>query len=175
MTTNAYQLAKTLHRLSRQLRRRQYNKNTAPHHDHSHLLLLIAETPGIIQRDLAIKLDIRPSSMTETLVKLENSGLIIREHDKKDQRVMHIFLTEAGKNSTKESHEQNLALNNSLFDCLSTEEIQQMLTIGQKLSDHLASVQGICNKAHCQHKHRHNCGHHRCQMTESANNNNMGQ
>ncbi len=63
------------------------------------LLFLISKNDGIIQRDLAEMMDIRPSSLTEMLSNLEEHSFIIRKSDEKDRRVMHVYLTDAGRNA----------------------------------------------------------------------------
>jgi len=102
--------------------------------------LLIAENDGVIQRDLAEEMDMRPSSMSEMLAKMEELGFLLRKQDDKDQRVMHIFLTERGKNAVEESQSATKNIADTLFKGLSGEEIQQMLFLTEKLCAHLETM-----------------------------------
>jgi DNA-binding MarR family transcriptional regulator len=123
-------------RLSRQIRRASHQairEKGGLFHRQAYLLHLVAENGGANQRDLAEQMDVRPSSMTEMLMKLEQTGFIARNPDLQDQRAMRICLTDMGKREV----EQLIAINDdfadSLFNTLSEEEKMQMLTIIEKL------------------------------------------
>ena len=61
-------------------------------------ILVILNSHGrLSQRQLAQKIGITPPSMTVTLRKLEELGFIHKEPDEKDQRIIRIRLSEAGK------------------------------------------------------------------------------
>lgn len=61
-------------------------------------ILFILNSHGrLSQRQLAEKIGITPPSMSVTLRKLEELGLIHKEPDEKDQRIIRICLSEAGK------------------------------------------------------------------------------
>ena len=152
-----------LHRLGRQLHRNAHRlgHKEGHYHEQSRLLLLIAKNDGVIQRDLAIEMDVRPSSMTEMLVKTEQLGLIRREQDGKDQRVMHIFLTEKGKAFAEESKTTNAQLTEKLFEGLNAEEIDEMLRLTEKLAAHLDAMDSSACEDGPIHRHHHGfSGHH---------------
>lgn len=61
-------------------------------------ILFILNSHGrLSQRQLAQKIGITPPSMSVTLRKLEELGFIHKEPDEKDQRIIRIRLSEAGK------------------------------------------------------------------------------
>ncbi len=136
------QLYTALHRLGRQLHRCAHHvvHMDGFYREQSRLLLLIAENDGIIQRDLAEEMDVRASSMTEMLGKMEQLSLIYRKQDEKDQRVMHIFLTEEGKAAAEESKSANAKLTDVLFRGLTGEEIEEMLRLTEKLTTYLDAM-----------------------------------
>lgn len=156
MTTNTNQLYTTLHRLARQMHRFSHNMEHGGHYrEQSRLLRLIAENDGIIQRDLAVEMDVRPSSMTEMLIKMEQIGYINRRQDEKDQRIMHIFLTEEGKNTAEESKNTTDRFTETMFKSLSEEEISQFLALALKLCDNLDAD---ANDKNMQEHHGHHHG-----------------
>ena len=162
---NAVKLYTALHRLGRQLHRSAHRLGhmEGQYREQSHLLLLIAENDGVIQRDLAVEMDVRPSSMTEMLAKMEQLGLIRREQDEKDQRVMHIFLTEQGKIAAEESKKSNAQLTERLFDGLSAEEMEEMLHLTEKLTAHLNAMDSSALDEEPAHRHHRGFGeHHGC-------------
>lgn len=158
-----------LHRLGRQLHRSSHHlgHRAGYYREQSRLLLLIAENDGIIQRDLAEKMDVRPSSMTEMLSKMEHLGLVHRKQDEKDQRVMHIFLTEQGRAIAEESKKANAKLTDTLFQALTEEEIDGMLRLTEKLTAHLDTLDPAALEQEPPHGYQHGfdgrsgcCGHH---------------
>jgi DNA-binding MarR family transcriptional regulator len=107
------------------------------YHGQTTLLRLAAQKEGAIQRDLAAAMDVRPSSMTEMLTRLERNGMIARRADPSDQRVTRVFITEEGR---KLAEQMNAAADmDDIFDILSKEEKTQLLTILEKLCASLES------------------------------------
>lgn len=141
---NANELYHALHRLNRQMHRvshRECHGRGGLYHGQANLLLLIGQNDGASQRDLAELLDVRPSSMTEMLARLEQDGLIEKKQDDKDQRVMHIYLTEKGRKEAETMNAGKDAFAESLFQALTDEEQEQMLALVGKLSVSLGSAE----------------------------------
>ena len=162
-SNKAGRLYTALHRLGRQLHRSAHWLGHIEGHyrEQSRLLLLIAESDGVIQRDLAEEMDVRPSSMTEMLARMEQLGLICRKQDEKDQRVMHIFLTEQGKTAADESKKANERLTEKLFEGLTEEEVDDMLRLTEKLTASLDAMDAAYAQEETPHgHHRGFCGHH---------------
>lgn len=143
---NVIQLYNTLNRLSRQMHRfshRAEHKRSL-FFGQSKLLQLIAKNEGIIQRDLAEQMDMRPSSMTEALGRLEQLNLILRKRDEEDQRSMHIYLTNKGKeiveDAVRSEEEFMKKFTDIVFKEISEEEIEKMLAITSKLCKSLDTL-----------------------------------
>jgi DNA-binding MarR family transcriptional regulator len=126
------------------------------HRGQVYLLKTINQNDGLVQRDLAEILDIRPSSITEFLVKMEQDGLVLRKQDDKDQRLMHIHLTEQGRKAIESTDGTESGAYNSLFSCLTTEESSAMVAICNKLCDNLdGENKGEEDMRHHDHKFHH--------------------
>lgn len=125
-------------RLSRGLRRRPPFVPVMPRASHRamRLLQLVSQHDAIASRELAELMDIRPSSLTEMLARLEADGLVSKEKDPQDLRVWRISLTEDGKNLLKEASEPWKA-QDDFSDILSEEETATFLELCKKLSDGL--------------------------------------
>ncbi|QDR81218.1 MarR family winged helix-turn-helix transcriptional regulator [Sporomusa termitida] len=160
------ELYNALKRLNRQIYR--YAHQAMPpkaglHRGQIHLLFLISRNDGVIQRDLADSMDIRPSSLTEMLIKLEQEAFVVRKQDEKDQRIMHIHLTAKGKAAVKGFTEANAKLTAAIFNCLMAEEIEKMLELVQKISENLETLDnpdsgtgnGRGRQPHGHHPHHH--------------------
>lgn len=66
------------------------------------ILFVLSCNGKLSQRELAEKIGITPPSMTVALRKMESRGLIAREPDENDQRIIRIMLTEKGKDCVKD-------------------------------------------------------------------------
>ncbi|MBU5591651.1 MarR family transcriptional regulator [Clostridium sp. MSJ-4] len=168
--TNLNELYGALHRLNRQMHRTSHRENHGKgglYHGQANLLLLILQNNGASQRDLAEQLDVRPSSMTEMLRKLEQSGLIVRKQDNKDQRVMRIYLTGEGEKVAQKMSESKDAFVESLFQGLTEDEQKQLFILTEKLCASLEVAENSYRKEGYQEQgaghyeyHRHD-GHNK--------------
>lgn len=61
------------------------------------IIFLLAKNEGISQRQLADLAQIKPSSLTQLLERLEKDQLIDRRRDKDDRRIIRVWLTAKGK------------------------------------------------------------------------------
>lgn len=59
-------------------------------HGYGRLMEAIARYEGTSARELTELLDVRPSSLSEMLSRLESQGDILRRRDEKDARISHI-------------------------------------------------------------------------------------
>lgn len=62
------------------------------------LLVSLCKKDGLVQRELADKLDIKPSTLNVMIHRLEKNGFLIKKQDSKDQRKSRIYISEYGKN-----------------------------------------------------------------------------
>jgi len=97
------------------------------------LLYMLSKNDGVLIKDIVEALDIRPSSASELVAKLEKKGLIRVEGDEADKRVRKVFLTAEGKELTDQMDHRY----NDLFDGLSEDEQAQLLTLLQKMNSSL--------------------------------------
>lgn len=76
------------------------------------VLMNIYRHPGMSQHDVARKLLVTRSSITMLLPQLEKQGLIRREGDERDKRIIRLHLTPAGEKKLMEA----LAIYTALID-----------------------------------------------------------
>ncbi|TKT79178.1 MarR family transcriptional regulator [Aquamicrobium sp. LC103] len=67
------------------------------------VLMNLYRHPGMSQHDLARRLLVGRSNITMLLPQLESQGLLRREGDARDKRVMRLFLTEDGETKLMEA------------------------------------------------------------------------
>lgn len=105
------------------------------------VMRMIAQRGRMSQKELQDLLDIKSSSISEMISKLETKGLVRREKDGADKRKMVLVLTEAGSEAVSEA--PGLARRES-YDALSAEEQE---TLRQLLIKLLGSWQNTENSS----------------------------
>lgn len=103
-------------------------------HGRVRLMNMLKENGKLSQREIAEKLDIRPQSLSELLVKMESDGLISRRQDKDDKRVIVVALTEKGEEQLVVLRQANREHAEKLFSPLTEEEKDALIAILKKLT-----------------------------------------
>lgn len=106
---------------------------------HSRLLTILLENPGISQRALSDLLHIRPQSLGEQLTKLENSGLITRQTNPHDRRIFNLYLTVEGIAAAKEVDLQAAQTRQKITADLTPEDMTALLALLEKLNASIRS------------------------------------
>ena len=127
------------------------------------ILHILSKSERMTQRELTEQLGIQPGSASEIIKKLEIAGLITRQSNSEDRRTVDISLTEAGKAQAEVSSAHHA--NHDLFESLTDDEKQQLLTLLEKLSQdwhHRFRDEGRHGHKHHikgEHGHEHKHGH----------------
>jgi len=127
-------------KLMRSMRRRPPKPGEGFHPGMDRPLLVLAENDNVSSRELAELLDIRPSSLTELLSRLESEGLVCRAPDENDRRVSRVSLTDKGREQAdkmKAEHEQRRA---RTCACFTDEEAEQFCALCERLGEHLQAI-----------------------------------
>lgn len=98
------------------------------------VLRVLAENDGLAQSELAEELDIRPSSLGELVMKLEENGLVERRRNEDNKRVINVFLTEKGRMAEQESVNPRRQAADSWCAGLNDAEKEQLSELLQKLN-----------------------------------------
>lgn len=165
------QLVENLFRLTRALCRHP-RKDGRRSHGSGKLLSILGENDNVTSRELAELLDVRPSSLTEILTRLDGEGLVTRSVDENDKRVTRVSLTDAGKAMLNEVETERESEAEKLTACFTDEEAEQFTSLCEKLYTHLETLNaqerdccgfpppppfgdGGCMMPH--HHHHHHC------------------
>ncbi len=81
------------------------------------------------QKALAQRLEIRPQSLTEALLKLEHAGYIVRKRSETDKREQLVSITELGRERSRQLRALRDQVAEDMFGCLSEEEQAMMLEL----------------------------------------------
>ncbi len=96
-------------------------------------MVILRKEGAMRASDLAERLDIRPASLTEQLTRMEQLGLIRREKDPDDKRVVLVVLTGQGVLELDRDRENRLAWSKKLEEALTEEEHQTFAELAEKL------------------------------------------
>ena len=121
-------------------------------------LMVIKSDDGLSARDLSEKLDIRPSSVTELVNRLIETGLVIRKEDEDDKRLSHICLTDLGNAEAEFIENRRKTAVDDFSACFTDEEAQEFCRLADKLSEHLRSKEGDAgDEGRCLHRGPKGC------------------
>lgn len=135
---NQLDLLDSITKLTRMLRRKPKEQG---HHSHSmhKALCIIINNDGMRAADLAVELDIRPSSLTDVLKRLEEKEYVNKVKDENDSRAYQIFATEKAKQEFGCKKQQQGELSEKLKSALTEEEVKEFCFICDKLTAFLES------------------------------------
>lgn len=101
------------------------------------VLMNLYRHPGMSQHDLARRLLVGRSNITMLLPQLEKQGLLRREADVKDKRVMRMFLTEQGEELLMEALKVYTALIDRVMAHSTPEECDMMGEVMVRIAEAL--------------------------------------
>ncbi len=91
-----------------------------------HMLDYIDENAGCTQKELASFLRVTPASIAVSVKRMEKNGLIIREEDKIDHRVMHLTISDKGKRNMESLKKAFSKVDNMMFSGFLEDEIVRL-------------------------------------------------
>jgi Transcriptional regulators len=98
------------------------------------------------QKELAEKLHIRSTSLSETITRLEEKGFIKRTASDNDKRTYVVSLTEEGKKRAEQDYKKREGLYSSILYPLSDDEKQQFENILSKIKNYYLAQEDINNE-----------------------------
>jgi len=86
------------------------------------VLCVVAKQDGLTQSEIAGQLSVQGATVTNMLQHLEEAGLVIRRRDPEDNRLVRVYLTEAGHQKEASINEQFGNMQELIFKGISEEE-----------------------------------------------------
>ena len=86
------------------------------------LLCVVAKQDGMTQSKIAEQLSVQGATVTNMLQRLEETGLVIRRRDPDDNRLVRVYVTEAGREKERSINAQLDDLQALIFKGLNDEE-----------------------------------------------------
>ena len=101
------------------------------------IMRALACSDGCSQLDLVKKTHLKAPTVSVTLRRMEEEGLVQRSADAMDLRVTRVFLTEAGKAHNQRVHERLTEIDTALMEGFSQEEIALLLSFLERMRDNI--------------------------------------
>lgn len=98
------------------------------------ILLRLLKEDGMVQKEIAEEIYVKPATLTVTIDRLEKAGHVIRKPDPQDQRVSRVFLTEKGRTAALAVKEVMRELELKSFEQFSPEEKEVFRAMLQQIN-----------------------------------------
>jgi DNA-binding MarR family transcriptional regulator len=109
---------------------------------------------GLTHTELADSSHVRPATISKTIQRMENAGLVERRHDAKDQRLSRVYLTPAGRAAQEGVERMWHRLEEEIFAGLSAQERALLQQAFLQIRDNLMQVTGRKQPAVAGHRGR---------------------
>jgi DNA-binding MarR family transcriptional regulator len=106
------------------------------HRAQAMLLCKLFSHNGMTQSEIADQLSVQGATVTNMLQRMEDAGLVTRHRDTEDNRLVRVYLTEAGRERERSINEQFMQLQEAVFQGMSeAERVLLRRLLGQMLQD----------------------------------------
>ena len=96
--------------------------------------LLNIDKEGTPSTKLGPKMGMEPRSMTRMIKSLEKNGLITKKSDKKDKRMVRLFLTESGNELRKKSRDVVIKFNEKIFEKINQKDLNTCFSVLKEIN-----------------------------------------
>lgn len=100
-----------------------------------HMLKFLLIKGSCMVKELAEKMEVKPSAITVMIDRLVQNNYVIRHHDSQDRRVILINLTDEGKKVIQTVKQRHKAILHQYLTHLSDQEIEAFADTFEKLSE----------------------------------------
>lgn len=101
------------------------------------ILCALYEAGGVqTQRELGAFFDIKPSSLSEVLAKMEAHGSVVRTRDREDSRKLIVKLSESGAAEAEVEMARRDRFRDWSLDCLDDQEQERLLGLLDRVVEH---------------------------------------
>ena len=96
--------------------------------------LLNIDKEGTPSTKLGPKMGMEPRSMTRMIKSLEKNGLIMKKPDKKDKRMVRLYLTNSGNELRKKSRDVVIKFNEKIFETIKQKELETCFKVLKEIN-----------------------------------------
>lgn len=109
------------------------------HRAQATLLCRLFVNNGMTQSEIAEQLCVQGATVTNILQRLEEAGLVTRQRDSEDNRLVRVYLTEAGRKKERAITEQFLKLEGTIFEGINENDRMRMRSLLQLMLQNMTA------------------------------------
>jgi len=109
----------------------------AMHRAQAALLCRLYMEEGLTQSEIAGQLCVQGATVTNMLKRMEEAGLVSRQRDPDDNRLVRVYLTEEGQNKERSIAEQFVKVEQAMFEGLTQEDRASLRRILRQVLDNI--------------------------------------
>ena len=100
---------------------------------------ILNNNPGLSLRTLAAQMESEPATVTRMIRRMEAHGLIRREKDQTDSRILHFYLTRQGEKKRLETVAVHTEMAHRLFRGFTENERTYLEEVFSRMTDNIRS------------------------------------
>ena len=109
------------------------------HRAQASLLCRLFVNNGLTQSEIAEQLSVQGATITNILQRMEEAGLVTRQRDNEDNRLVRVYLTEAGRQKERAITEQFLKLEGTIFEGINENDRMRMRSLFQQILQNMTT------------------------------------
>jgi MarR family transcriptional regulator, organic hydroperoxide resistance regulator len=109
------------------------------HRAQASLLCRLFVNNGLTQSEIAEQLSVQGATITNILQRMEEAGLVTRQRDSEDNRLVRVYLTEAGRQKERAITEQFLKLEGTIFEGVNENDRVRMRALLQQMLQNMTT------------------------------------
>jgi MarR family transcriptional regulator, organic hydroperoxide resistance regulator len=109
------------------------------HRAQATLLCRLFLNNGMTQSEIAEQLSVQGATVTNILQRLEEAGLVTRQRDSEDNRLVRVYLTETGRQKERAITEQFLKLEGTIFEGINENDRVRMRALLQQMLQNMTA------------------------------------
>ena len=126
-------------KLFRDIINREVEKLGIPN-SYRQLLFCLGRKDGVNQLELVRETHLKAPTISVTLKSMEADGLVVRKTDEKDARVIHVYLTEKGRQTDDRIREIHHELDRIMAAGIPQEELDALVSTLKKMRDNMLKI-----------------------------------
>lgn len=113
------------------------------YHGQPPMLFILNKKDGQSQKELADRLNVKPSTITVMLRRMEKSDLVIRKQDTEDQRISRVYITDKGREICNEASVVMNTIEKEIFGNFTVDETVILRRLLMQMKDNLVEVNDV--------------------------------
>lgn len=99
------------------------------------IIMVLGKEDGVSQLTIANETNLKPSTISIALKKMEREGYITRVNDTKDMRMSRVYLTEHGLEIANRAYDETEKISDLLMDGISREDLETVIAVVGKMKE----------------------------------------